>query len=169
MSGQQRTGRALGEVLATIAVLGLALVVLADAMMRGLFDNPLSAVLPMVQYWFMPAIVFVGYVLAQLSDRHLQVELVFSRLRPGGQRILAGLGSLVSGVFVLRVASFAMDFAHESWAIKLADPISGVVTWPVTFIAPTSLVILGGLMVAAGARVLLTGAVKPDAIGSHHS
>lgn len=163
MTGHRRAVSAAGSLVSVVIVVGLAVVVVLDAAMRGIFGSPITKVLPLVQYWFMPAIAFLGYVVAQLADRHLHVDLLFDRLRPAGRRIVGGLGLVISGIAALLIAYHSWGYAREASLTGETDPVSGLPTWPMTFGAPVALGLLGVLFLLAAWRAVFRGPAAPAA------
>ncbi|GAA2736677.1 TRAP transporter small permease [Actinocorallia aurantiaca] len=156
---RETTGRT-GSVFATAVIVGLVIIVVLNAVTREFFGSPIIQALPLVQYWFMPAIVFLGYVLAQTKERHLQVDLLFARLRPGGQRVLRLLSMLLSGVGSLLIAYHAWHYAREAQLTDKGDAVSGVAIWPVTYLAPLAMAALGILFLRSAVRTLRTGSAE---------
>ncbi len=164
--GREAAAGRTGSLIATVIILGLTVVVVMNAVMREFFGAPIIQALPLVQYWFMPAIVFLGYVLAQAKDRHLHVDLLFARLRPGGQRIVGLLGRLLSGAGSLLIAYHSWHYAWDARLTGKGDPVSDLATWPLTFAAPVAMAVLGVLFLRSAAGTLRTGGAEGSSPGT---
>lgn len=119
-----------------VAVLGLMLHTLANALMRRFANQPLEGTHEYVANWYFPAIVLLGLVLAQQQNEHMDAPILFSRA-PGPVQlewglIAYGLTFLMAAVFVW----FGAIEAMENYELRTTAGVTGVVVWPATFLIP---------------------------------
>jgi len=122
------------EVPTSALLIAMVLHVSANSLLRTVANDPLDNTLEYTQYWYLPAIVFTGFLTAARRGEHIRASLIFDNLPPRVQRwtwpavstVCAGL----SGAF----AWFGLLSAMENREKGLTGGVSTVVIWPVTFI-----------------------------------
>lgn len=117
-----------------IAGMLLLLHVTADVIGRSVFGRPLGGTLEIVQYWYMPAIVFFGLAFTQLRDEHLKVILLTESLPPRIRKVAEMVGQIIPFLLVLVLLYFGWSGANYSMSIgETALGTVNVPTWPPRF------------------------------------
>lgn len=125
-----------------VAVLGMMLHTLANAVLRHAADDPIAGTLEYVSGWYMPVAVFLGIYLAQKSGEHIEARLIFDRISGPVRRELLLFGHVLTIVVAAGMAYYGWLEAVEALHLELTLGASGVVIWPVLFIVPFAFVLL---------------------------
>lgn len=130
-----------GTLLANISSLATVIMILmgaADVIGTKLFNTPVPATYETTET-LMVALVFGGLAYAQLRKRHIQVELVTSRLPPRVRSFLDLIGLLIGTVFFILLTWRGAIFFWRSWLMGECEP--SLIRFP---IYPSKLVLLIG-------------------------
>ncbi|MEQ3549514.1 TRAP transporter small permease [Pseudonocardia nematodicida] len=128
-------GRLLEIPAAVVLVLMVGHVV-ANALLRWATGQSLPETLEITTYWYLPAIVLVGFVAAARRGEHVAASLLYDRMTTATRRIVDVATDLLVAVVC---GAFAWYGAQEAWhnmEIGLTAGASVVVIWPVTFLVP---------------------------------
>ncbi|MDI9896159.1 TRAP transporter small permease [Rhodococcus sp. IEGM 1381] len=96
----------------------------ANALSRTVFGEPIGGTLERVQYWYMPLIVLLGFVIAMQRGEHVRADMFFSRSPDASKRYVASSASVICAVVCLLTAIYSFgQFAsfYDDDAIDL-DP-----------------------------------------------
>lgn len=163
-SAHLRRRSALGSVrLAALAVAVTGLIVMMlhivlNAALRVLVNAPVTGTNEIVSYWYMPLVALCGFVLAQRDRAHTEARVLFDRLPVRLQREAQCAGLLLVAIACAGFAYFGFLEALHSQQLGLTGGVTGVVTWPVTYLVPityaalTVQVLTEALTAARGAR-----------------
>ncbi len=126
--------------LALVAGAGLVLMVLqtcADVVLSRLFQWPIEGNMEVVSNYYMVMLVFLPLALVELRHEHINADLFVRMLPRGLQRVLYGVGCLVSlgffGVLFWQTLQDAMG------SLRIGELIMGAVylpVWPAKFLLP---------------------------------
>lgn len=110
----------------------------ANALSRTLLNHPLPASIEITQYWFLPVLATLGFVLAQLANQHVEADLFYTGFPPAAKKWLTfGIQAfmlvvLAAGVyFTLQEALYAMDKGIRAGYTPIP-------AWPAFFLVPLS-------------------------------
>ncbi len=159
-SGRPRAARTLETVVtwsAVIVLLAMLVHVTANALMRSLLDRPIAHTLEMVEYWYMPLLTLLGFVVAQQRGQHIAADLLFERLSGGARTIVAVGGNLLGVVVCGAVTWYSFGEAQHARDIGAAAGLSDIPAWPVTYAVP---LVFGALAVQ-----FLRGALRGSLAG----
>ena len=138
-------------------LLAVALVTVADALRRSLFGRPIQGTFEATEL-VLAVIIFFGLPYTGITDGHVSVDFLTSRLGPRMQYAIIAVNALVSaallGLITLQMADLTAEYmATSRTTITVRIPIVPFIL-PVTVAA--GLAILGFVVqaVGAGARVL---------------
>ena len=141
-------------------LLGVALVTVADALLRSFLGRPLQGTFEATEL-FLAAIIFFGMPFTSLTDGHVSADFLTSRLTPRTQHAIMGLNALVVtvllGLITIQMVSLAAEYhALARTTITMRIPVAPFIV-PVT--AAAGLATLCFLIHGAGA---LARAIRPD-------
>tara|TARA_R110000796_G_scaffold8626_4_gene28114 strand:+ start:510 stop:1058 length:549 start_codon:yes stop_codon:yes gene_type:complete len=134
----------LAGAIAAIAVIAMMLLVASDAFTRQLFNTRIPFVSVIVANYFMVAIAFLPLALAEAQDRHISVDLVYGRLQPMAQRIVALAVHLLAALTSAGLAWTMWDEAirrYSSGSVAVEDGVSMMV-WQGYFLLPIGFALL---------------------------
>ena len=132
----------LGGYIAGGLTLALCLLIVADVVTRWL-DIPLTGVLELSQYLFMPVLVFLSLSYAQSVGEHIRATILIDRLSSNGALIVnlsAQLVTLATTVVLALSATSAADYA-TSIKLQAVGAISFAL-WPIKIIVAIGLFLL---------------------------
>lgn len=120
------------------AAAGLAMVVnvFLDVALRFGLNSPIQGTNQFVSYWWMLPLVFFGLAAAQHYGEHTDLPIVYERLNPRGQQIMAIFALVCSGIFVALIGWAGLNNAFEQMAVGEYDSSTGVTVWPPRFAIP---------------------------------
>lgn len=141
--------------LLTTSVLLLALLhILANALSRHFFDHPIIATNELVEYWYMPVLALVGFLVAHNRNEHIQVSLIVDRLPAANKAEYVVFGRAVSIVVFLGLACFGLLEAWKNFSVGMTAGVTSIVVWPVSFLVPLVFLALAGVFTADIVRIL---------------
>ncbi|GAA1541260.1 TRAP transporter large permease subunit [Nocardioides humi] len=130
------------EVPVSLILIAMVLHVSANALLRALAGHPLDNTLEYTQFWYLPAIVFAGFLTAARRGEHIRASLIFDNLPSRLQRPVWALVSVVSATLSGGFAYYSLLEALDNREKGLTGGVSTVVIWPVTFIVPLMFALL---------------------------
>ena len=135
-----------------LAVILMAVHVTWDVVQRTFFGRGMLGTTEIVSFYYMVAVVCFPLAWVERRDEHINVEVLYQAMPPGGQRVMGLFATLCTTGF------FAV-FAYRSWqdalsALSTGETMMGyaeIAIWPARFILPVSfalvvLVCFGQLM-----------------------
>jgi TRAP-type transport system small permease protein len=149
--------------LAGWVLVGVALVTVADALLRKLFARPIQGTFEATEL-LLAAIIFFAMPYTGILDGHVSVDLLTGRLSRRSQHMVLGVNALISaallGVIAWRMGLLATEYAHTArTTITMRIPV-------MPFIVPVAaaawLAALGFLVQAAGALARMARPELPD-------
>lgn len=151
-----------------LAVILMAVHVTWDVVQRTFFGRGMLGTTEIVSFYYMVAVVCFPLAWVERRDEHINVEVLYQAMPPGGQRIMSLFATLCTTGF------FAV-FAYRSWqdaliALSTGETMMGyaeIAIWPARFILPVSfalvvLVCLGQLTRLALGTAAVGGARATD-------
>ncbi|MFU8945490.1 TRAP transporter small permease [Mycetocola zhadangensis] len=131
------------EVVGALAIFAMTLHVLANVVGRFFFNQPLQGTLEYVQYYYMPILCFLGFVVAKYLKSHIEAPLIFDNLTWGNRRALvivnAGLAVVTTALF----AYFTLtNEALHGLEVQATAGTSTIPVWPVYFLVPAVFIAL---------------------------
>lgn len=124
------------EVPAVVVTFLMMLHVTMNAVLRTFADQPLPNTLEYVQYWYLPAVAFLGFIAAQRRGQHVAADLIYARLPRLAQRIVLPVLLAVSSVTSAGFAWFGWQEAMHAYEIDKTAGVSDVIAWPAYFLVP---------------------------------
>ena len=124
------------EVIAAVAIVLMMAHSAANALMRSWFDHPLPGTTEYVAGWYMPLIVFIGFVAAQHRHKHIEVDLLLPRMHSAARKLGLRLAWLTAAAVMAMLAWGTWTEALHNFDVKLTSGIVAVPVWPFTFLAP---------------------------------
>lgn len=107
-----------------------------NAVLRTVADQPLPNTLEYVQYWYLPAVAFLGFIAAQRRGQHVAADLIYTRLPKPAQRVVLPVMLLMSSVLSAGFAWFGWQEALHAFDIQKTAGVSDVPAWPTYFLVP---------------------------------
>ncbi|SMX86930.1 MULTISPECIES: TRAP transporter small permease [unclassified Brevibacterium] len=108
--------------LAGVAITAMALVMLAETLMRYVFTNPLGWNISAVERIFMPMSVFLALPWLYLTAGHVTAELVYDRLPTAWRTSARIIGHLVLILITAALTYGGMVTAMDSFTLGDAPP-----------------------------------------------
>ncbi|MFN4098683.1 MAG: TRAP transporter small permease [Pararhodobacter sp.] len=133
--------------IASAALIGMMLVVVADVGLRALFNRPVRGAYDMVSITLLVMVAFgTAPVLVQRSE--IVIDLIDGLVGRGGVRILGTIAALMTGAMVLFIVWSSVNPAQDAWRWGDRSLELGVPQW-----ALWSVAILGLFAILWGAIV----------------
>lgn len=122
--------------LGAAAALGMVVNVFLDVAMRFGLNTPIQGTNQFVSFWWMLPLVFFGLAAAQHYGEHTDLPIVYERLDPRGQQIMAILALICTAIFVALIGWAGLNNALEQMLVGEYDSSTGVTVWPPRFAIP---------------------------------
>jgi len=103
---------------------------------------PIEGTLEYSGFWYMPAIAFLGFCVAQHRTEHIEASLIYDRMPMPVQRYYDVIIGVVVLVLCLVLAWFGLQEAIESYEIRRTSGSSSIPIWPATFFVPLGLFLM---------------------------
>lgn len=131
------------EIVGALFIFVMMLHILANVVGRFAFNTPVLGTLEFVQYWYMPIVAFLGFMVAKHLNEHIEAPIIFDSLTWGNRRLLV----IINGVLAIATALLFAYFTFEGQAlhglaIGATAGASTVPIWPVFFLPPVVYVVL---------------------------
>jgi TRAP-type C4-dicarboxylate transport system permease small subunit len=124
------------EVPAVIVTFLMMAHITVNAVLRTVADQPLPNTLEYVQYWYLPAVAFLGFIAAQRRGQHVAADLIYTRLPKAAQRVVLPVMLLMSSLLSAGFAWFGWGEALHAFDIQKTAGVSDVPAWPAYFLVP---------------------------------
>ncbi|GAA1022285.1 hypothetical protein Aple_075320 [Acrocarpospora pleiomorpha] len=161
----QRAGqvvRGMSKAIAMAAIAAMMIHVVANALARYAFKQPIEGTLEYTAFWYLPIMVFLGIYLAQADGTQIRAALLFDRF-PSQVRVEAHvLGELITLALFLGFAWFGWREALELAEMRGTAGASTVPIWPVVFIVPVACLMVVAQTLFGLYDVVRTG--NPDVV-----
>lgn len=131
-----------------IALVLMVLHVVAHALMRFLFNAPISGTNEVVGYWYMPIVILLGIPAAQLQKEHISVTLLTDRLGQGTARVFSRFVHALGLMLCIAFTWYGMEEALENAELGSTAGVSDIITYPVYFLVPLVFALLGVMYIA---------------------
>lgn len=128
------------EVIAGAAVLGLMLLVVADVSLRYLAGSPIRGTIDYVAFLLMPAIVALGFAVAERTGDHIGNPTLLNRLGDSDRRNLVRIGGVLLVAFLVFQIWTSWGRAVDS--LESAEFSPGGLSlplWPARFVIPVGM------------------------------
>lgn len=159
----KRLDRVLSAVTA-VALIMMMLHVVANAVLRHFFDEPIYGTNEFVAYWYMPVVVLLGIPAAQLRNEQITVTLAVDRMKPMSALIFKVFACAVGFLVALGFAWFGLIEAMEMMEIGATAGVVDIIAWPVYFLVPVVFVLLAVLYLIDIAITIRSGEREVDLI-----
>lgn len=126
-----------------LAVLFISLIVLiifASTISRYAFNNPLFGADRLATY-LMVWLGFIGFQIAASKLRHIEIEAVKAKVKPGIRYVMQIITSLLAAVFLVIMFVLSWDFVAESKTLNDSDIVLNVPLWQIQLILPISFIV----------------------------
>lgn len=151
-AGPARGLQVLFEVPAVIVTFAIMLHTAANAILRTFANEPIPETLAIVQYWYLPIVAFLGFIVAQYRGQHIATDLVYQMLpnavRPYVLAFVMGACSLLS----LGFTWFSWPEAQHAMEIHKTAGVSDVPSWPTYYLPVLAFAGLTVLFAVAAVR-----------------
>jgi TRAP-type C4-dicarboxylate transport system permease small subunit len=138
--------------------------VVANAILRHFFDQPIYGTNEVVAYWYLPAVVLLGIPAAQLRNEQITVTLVVDHINRKAALVFTVFASVLGVLMSLGFAWFGLHEAMEKMSIGATAGVIDVIAWPVYFLVPIVFVLLAVLFLIDIAMTARTGEPEVDLI-----
>ena len=130
------------EIPAVVVLFIMMLHISANALLRTFARAPISDTLELTQYWYMPVIVFIGFVAAQMRGEHVTADLIFNHLPKRIRPYVLGVGYALVTLVCLGFTIFGWFEAVSAFEVQRVAGSSTLLGWPTYFLAPLAFAIL---------------------------
>jgi TRAP-type C4-dicarboxylate transport system permease small subunit len=138
---------ALVSVVAAVILILMMLHILINALGRYIFSAPIYGTNEVVTYWYLPAVVLIGFVAAHAQKEHIYVSILFDAIPRRNQTEYTVLSTLISALTCVAFAWFGLWEAAENLEIGAMAGNSTIIMWPITFLVPVMFILLAMLLV----------------------
>ena len=137
--------------LASMLLIGMALFIGLDTLLRYFFNAPIAGVLELSENFIMVSLVYLCISATFAGNEHIRVDLLASKLPPK----VRGLIEIVMNVIVLIIIVIVckQNWMQFSKALQSGEKIHGAISVP---IAPAYFIIIFGLSLLAIRLVLVS-------------
>ena len=150
------------------AILVMMVQVTVNGVLRKLAGIQIPHTLELTQWWYLPIIVCVGIVLAEIEREHFEVDAVFGMLSRAGRKAMSIFAHVVTLALVGGLAFFTGIEALDAAEIGRQEPVTGIPIWPVYFLVTLSFALYAVLLVVRLYRIIVRNesdeltAVEPE-------
>lgn len=130
------------EIPAVIVTFVMMVHITANALLRTFARAPIAHTLEITEYWYMPIIVFIGFIAAQMRNEHTKADFIFNYLPIVTRRWVLGLAYIVITATTFGFAWFGLLEAIKAFEVQRTAGASSLPAWPTTFLAPISFGVL---------------------------
>ncbi len=114
--------------IAGIALLGMMVVITANAVGRYLFNAPISGILTLTELYLLIALIFFGLPYLQRHEGNINVDIVSKDFEPLRQELIKlVVRTLILGIFVLIAYEGALSTLE---LLQTGATRSGIIPWP---------------------------------------
>lgn len=124
------------EVPAIMVTLIMMLHVSLNALLRAFASAPMPYTLEITEYWYMPIIVFLGFIAAQMRGEHVKADLIFNLLPTVTRRYVLAVAYIIITIVCIGFAWFSGEAAMEALRVQRHAGVSPVIAWPTYFLSP---------------------------------
>ena len=144
----------IAEVAAVAGLLAMMAHIVVNALSRTMFDQPLVGTLERVQYWYMPVVVLLGFVVAMHRTEHVWADIFFSRFPARSRPFVGGAASIICAAVCFLVTVYSFDVAQHNRAIDLTAGLTDIAAWPTTYLVPLVFLTFGIQFIALASKQL---------------
>lgn len=143
------------SVVAGLALVLMMLHVVADVLMKFVFNLPITGTPEIVAYYYMVAAVFLALAYVELTGKHITVDLLYNHMPRRMKRAAQAISYIGSTLFFSLLAYTTWFDAVDAYRIgQIAMGSAAIPIWPSRFVLP-----LGFAAVALTSVVRLIGEV----------
>lgn len=142
------------EISAVIGLLAMMVHTVANAFSRTVFGEPITGTLERVQYWYMPLIVLLGFVIAMHRGEHVWADMFFSRLPTASKRYVAAGASIVCAAVCALTVVYSLVHAQHNREIELTAGLTDIAAWPFTYLVPLTFALFGAQYIRLASKQL---------------
>lgn len=135
------------EALAAAIIVLMMLLVTASAFRRYVFGAPIQGTIELVGFVALPAVVFIGYVVAQSRGQAIDADIVYSKLPRQIRREVRCLTSAVSAAVCVGFGWYGLLEAIHASKINATAPASTIYIAPIYWFVPAAFAVLVVLFV----------------------
>lgn len=140
LSRSLRLATTAAEVISGVAILGLMLLVVADVSLRLLAGSPIRGTIDYVAFLLMPAVVALGFAVAERTGDHIGNPTLLNRLGRHDRRNVLRLGGVLVLVFLgLQVWTTWWRAIDSLQSAEFSPGGLSLPLWPGRFLIPIGL------------------------------
>src|SRR5699024_1137994 len=79
------------EVPAVLVTIIMMVHISANALLRSFASSPVAYTNEVTEYWYMPIVVFLGFIAAQLRDEHVKADFIYNMLPAATRKYILGV------------------------------------------------------------------------------
>jgi TRAP-type C4-dicarboxylate transport system permease small subunit len=142
------------EIIASVILFLMMLFILANVLGRTLFGHPIAGTNELVGYIALPAVVFIGYIVAQARGQSIEAEILYQRFPRQIRREVRFVTSLISALACFGFAWYGLTEAIRATEISRTAPASDIFIAPIYWFVPAAFGVLIVLFVLDAIRAL---------------
>ncbi|OZC53134.1 TRAP transporter small permease [Rhodococcus sp. RS1C4] len=142
------------EIPAVVGLLAMMVHTVANAFSRTVFGEPITGTLERVQYWYMPLVVLLGFVIAMHRGEHVWADMFYTRFPAAAKRYVAAGSSIVCAAVCLVTVAYSFDHAQHNRDIELTAGLTDIAAWPLTYLVPITFALFAVQYVRLGWKQL---------------
>lgn len=128
--------------ISAVVMIGMMVMIVANATGRSFFSLPIPASTEIVQYWFLPIVILFGIPIAQTEKENITVTLLIDRFSVSARQHFHQFALSLAAVLSALFAIFGLRNAIEMYSVGSTAGISEVTSWPVYFCVPFAFAVL---------------------------
>jgi len=133
--------------IASLALLAMMIHVVAHGLRRHAFNAPFYGTNEIVAYWYMPVLVLVGLLAAQIRGEHISVTILVDSLASKARTAMLVMGRALGFLVSIGFAWYGLAEAVKKYDMGTTAGITTIPMWPITFLVPVVFVLLALLYV----------------------
>jgi len=130
------------EYVAAIGIGVMFVMILANVVTRTFFGFPIQGTNELVGNIWLPAVIFIGYVVAQARGQHVEADIVFGKFPRQIRREVRFFTSVLTAVASGFFSFFGFEEATHAMKIGKTAPASDIYIAPVYWFVPVAFAIL---------------------------
>lgn len=145
-------------------ILAMMLHIVANALSRTVRNAPLDNTLEITEFWYMPALAMMGFVVAESRKHHIVVDLLYAHWPRIAQRFSYVLVCGATAAVMAAFAYYGLDDARHAMQIRKTGGVTTVPIWPAYFLVPLTF----GVLVIQHVRAAFDSAPVGGSEGDAH-
>jgi TRAP-type transport system small permease protein len=142
------------ELVASAIIIFMMLLILASVTMRLAFGEPIQGTNELVGYIWLPACVFLGFVVAVVRGQTIEADIIYAKLPVQLRREVRLFTSFVATIACVGFGWYSLEEALHALKIGKMAPASDVYIAPVFALVPWAFAVMAMLFAVDAVRAI---------------